>query len=107
MLKTFDPLIPDNYKPSNLKRRLEKQFGKRITILSQHGQGTSNFLFSSLITLADAIKIVNSGKQSRHEETSLQLPLQDIIWSDEMILHRSIGILRHPMETMTANLHWF
>ena len=31
MLKTFDPLIPDNYKPFNL---LEKQFGKRITILS-------------------------------------------------------------------------
>ena len=56
MLETFDPLIPDNYKPSSLQRRLEKQFGKRITILSQHGQGTSNFPFSSSITLADAIK---------------------------------------------------
>ena len=69
MLKTFDPLIYDNYKPSNLQRRLEKQFGKRITIISQHGQGKSNFLFNSLITLADAIKTAKSGKQRKHEET--------------------------------------
>ena len=101
MLKTFDPLIPDNYKPSNLQRPLEKQFGKRITILSQHGQGKSNFLFSRSITLVDAIKTANSEKQSKHEETSLQLPLQDV-WSDEMIFHRAIGILRYQMETMTA-----
>ena len=65
-----------------------KQFGKLKTILSQHGQGKSNLM-------------INSGKQSKHEETSLQLPLQDV-WSDEMILHRTIGILRHQMETMTA-----
>ena len=60
MIKTFDPLIPDNYKPSNLQRPLEKQFGKRITILSQHGQGKSNFLFSRSITLVDAIKTVKN-----------------------------------------------
>ena len=30
--------------------------------------------------------MINNGKQSKHEETSLQLPLQDV-WSDEMILH--------------------
>ena len=103
MIKIFYPLIPDNYKPSNLQRRLEKQFGKRITILSQHGQGTSNFLFSSSITFADAIKNLTVENKANSKK---QLPLQDIR-SDEMIHHRAIGILRHQMETMTANLYWF
>ena len=45
--------------------------------------------------------MINSGKQSKHEETILQLPLQDV-WSDETILHNAIGILRHQMEAMTS-----
>ena len=54
-------LPPDslNYSTSHLQSRLEKYYDESIVIQTQQGQGQSNIVFSSSVSIGDAIKSAN------------------------------------------------
>ena len=47
--------VPDTYPSAKLQAKLLGHFGDRITIQPQRGQGMSNIMFSSCLTIGDAI----------------------------------------------------
>jgi hypothetical protein len=47
--------VPDTYPSAKLQSKLVVHFGDRITIQPQRGQGMSKIMFSSCLTIGDAI----------------------------------------------------
>ena len=57
LLETFCSFSPPdslNYSTSRLQSRLEKYYDESIVIQTQQGQGQSNIVFSSSVTIGDA-----------------------------------------------------
>jgi hypothetical protein len=62
LLEKFCSFLPPdslNYSTSRLQSRLEKYYDKSIVIQTQQGQGQSNIVFSSSVSIGDAIKVAN------------------------------------------------
>ena len=55
--------VPGIYPSAKLQAKLLGHFGDRITIQSQRGQGMSNIMFSSCLTIGDAIAAAGKLKQ--------------------------------------------
>ena len=73
-------------------------FGDRITIQPQRGQGMSNIMFSSCLTISDAIAAAGKLKSMlrlTETETSQE--------SQEHILHSAASILRHDIQSFVVN----
>ena len=61
LLEMFKSYLPEDfsntsYRSDRLKSKLQKHYGDLIVIQSQYGQGKSSIVFSSKITLKDAVK---------------------------------------------------
>jgi hypothetical protein len=57
LLETFCSFLPPyslNYSTSRLQSRLEKYYDESIVIQTQQGQGQSNIVFSSSVSIGDA-----------------------------------------------------
>ena len=104
MLKKFNPNILDSYKSANLQRKLEKYFGDEITVLPQNGQGQSNFIFSSSVTLADAVKAASKAKSdTKRENPSIFTLPSSYEQSDDLILHQAVCIMRKEMAKLETD----
>ena len=73
-------LLPDlsgKYTSQKLQRRLEKHYGSNIAIQTGVGQGITNILFSSSITVCEAIQAARNLKEElrlKDFEYSFELP---------------------------------
>ncbi|KAK3085631.1 hypothetical protein FSP39_006444 [Pinctada imbricata] len=108
LLAKFCSFLPDNsknaYTTQHLRQRLERYFGNTITIQSQRGQGMSSLVYSSSVSLSEAIDTVN------HLRTESYFHLFDLANNSEscpnerQILHAAASILRkHMRETNFPN----
>ena len=90
--------VPDTYPSAKLQAKLLGHFGDRITIQPQRGQGMSNIMFSSCLTIGDAIAAAGKLKSMlrlTETETSQE--------SQEHILHSAASILRHDIQSFVIN----
>ena len=66
LLDKFCSLLPEDlstkYSTAKLQTMLQNHYGITIVIESQKGQGQSNIVFSSSISVADAIRAANELK---------------------------------------------
>jgi hypothetical protein len=66
LLDKFCSFLPEDlstkYSTAKLQTRLQNHYGITIVIESQKGQGQSNIVFSSSISVADAIRAANELK---------------------------------------------
>ena len=66
LLDKFFSWLPEGlstkYSTAKLQTRLQNHYGDTIVIESQKGQGQSNIVFSSSISVADAIRAVSKMK---------------------------------------------
>ena len=66
LLDKFCSLLPEGlstkYYTAKLQTRLQNHYGDTIVIESQKGQGQSNIVFSSSISVADAIRAASKLK---------------------------------------------
>ena len=100
----FNPNIFDSYKPANLQRKLDKYFGDEITVLPQYGQEQSNFIFSSSVTLADAVKAASKAKSdTKRENPSIFTLPSSYEQSDDLILHQAVCIMRKEMAKLETD----
>ncbi|VDI64050.1 Hypothetical predicted protein [Mytilus galloprovincialis] len=99
LLELFTPFLPQNLRESyttyRLQQKLEKHFGNTIVIQCQQGQGMSNIVYSSSISLSEAISTANRLKADMkplrtHDLCTVSTPDCD----EDLILHKAAGILR-------------
>ena len=62
LLDKFPEDLSTKYSTAKLQTRLQNHYGITIVIESQKGQGQSNIVFSSSISVADAIRAANELK---------------------------------------------
>jgi hypothetical protein len=82
LLDKFCPLLPEGlstkYSTAKLQTRLQNHYGITIVIESQKGQGQSNIVCSSSISVADAIRAASELKAdlkfSEVETTFVDIP---------------------------------
>jgi hypothetical protein len=86
--------VPDTYPSAKLQAKLLGHFGDRITIQPQRGQGMSNIMFSSCLTIGDAIAAAGKLKSMlRLTEIEHELATETSQESQEHILHSAASIL--------------
>ena len=96
--------VPDTYHSAKLYAKLLGHFGDRITIQPQRGQGMSNIMFSSCLTIGDAIAAAGKLKSMlRLTEIEHQLATETSQESQEHILHSASSILRHDIQSFVIN----
>ena len=77
LLATYTKYLPDDaaqsYRASKLEKRLIQHFGENITIKKSRGQGQSNVVLSSQITIGDAIEAGTQLKnQLKHTQETVE-----------------------------------
>ena len=90
------PNITSKYTTSKLQQKLLNYFGNAIIVEKQRGQGKSNTVFSSSITVSGAIHAANNLKfelKFTELETSFE-NTQSKQLDEEQILHDAAKILR-------------
>ncbi|VDI49888.1 Hypothetical predicted protein [Mytilus galloprovincialis] len=106
LLEKFRFLLPqdyaDKYTTYKLQNRLMNYYGDSIVIQPQQGQGKSNIMFSSSISIGDAIKAASQLKSKLKIE---QLDLE--IGSEEQILHTAANILRRDIHSLDLNNDYY
>jgi hypothetical protein len=92
--------VPDTYPSTKLQAKLLGHFGDRITIQPQRGQGMSNIMFSSCLSIGDAIAAAGKLKSMlRLTEIEHELATETSQESQEHILHSAASILRHDIQS--------
>jgi hypothetical protein len=96
-------LPPDSlkYSTSRLQSRLEKYYDESILIQTQQGQGQSNIVFSSSLSIGDAIKPANQLKcDLKFAQLQTQIDQSPPMLSDDQTLHAAVRILRKDIYDM-------
>ena len=76
-------------------------YGKEITITPRSGQGQCNLIYSSKLSLDDAISTIAELKRTTKEKEIEESLLDAIEDTDDLsILHKAAGILRREMDGM-------
>ena len=84
-----------NYSTSRLQSRLEKYYDESIVIQTQQGQGQSNIVFSSSVSIGDVINAANQLKCDLKFAQLQTLIDQSLpMLSDDQTLHAAVRILR-------------
>ena len=98
--KSFLPkVVAKGYLSSKLQDKMQKYYGDKIVIKPQRGQGMSNLVFSSELSIGDAIAAAGNYKtklKASEEEYSLSCDSSTL--NDEQVLHSAAGILRREIE---------
>ena len=97
-------LLPEGlstkYSTAKLQTRLQNHYGNTIVIESQKGQGQSNIVFSSSISVADAICVASKLKAdlkfSEVEASSVDVPDMQ----EDQIIHDAAKVLRGSLHTV-------
>ena len=83
-----------------LQRKLESHYGEYIVIQSPQGQGKSNIIMSSSITLGDAIKAVSNLKAELKWSQENQLNRSYSEQTDDQLLHAVTSIIRKDIDNV-------
>jgi hypothetical protein len=103
LLDKYRSFLPNDV-PAKLQAKLLGHFGYRITIQPQCGQGMSNFMFSSCLTIGDAIAAADKLKSIlKLTEIEHELATETSQESQEHILHSAASILRHDIQSFVIN----
>jgi hypothetical protein len=109
----YKALLPDgvdynSYSTPKLQTKLVKHYGDAIVIQSQSGQGKSNIVLNSSVTLGDAVKAAIELKQELRETQQqtiyIATPTHSVNSSMDKyaVLHNAASILRDEMSTVQS-----
>ena len=95
----------DTYRIEKLEKRFVKYYGDKIVIQKEYGQGKSSLIFSSKITLTDAIKSISKLSQrlkDTQSEQHIEMLTDDSDKEKNVYssLHRAIGMLREAIQAI-------
>ena len=104
LLKLYRSFLPLDlqfcYTTWKLQLRISKHYGKSVVIQSQQGQGQSNIVFSSSISIGDAIAAASRLKA----ELKLSEMESDLSSStdtnEDQIIHSAVSILKRDIENL-------
>ena len=109
-LEIYKSLLPkdvsENYQSTRLQCKLASYYGSSITIQPQRGQGMSSIVFSSSLTIADAIAAVAKLKsilKVTEFEQGMSAACSEM--SEEQILHSASSIIRRDIESLDITEH--
>ena len=96
--------VPDIYPSAKLQAKLLGHFGDIITIHTQRGQGMSNIMFSSCLSIGDAIAAAGKLKSMlRLTGIEHELATETSQESQEHMLHSAASILRHDIQSFFSS----
>ena len=112
LLEKFRFLLPqdyaDKYTTYKLQNRLMSYYGDSIVIQPQQGQGKSNIMFSSSISIGDAIKAASQLKSElKIAQLDLEIGSSKNTTSEEQILHTAANILRRDIHSLDLNNDYY
>lgn len=91
--------LADKYALSKLQRRLQKYYGDAVVIETKKGKGKSKIIFSSFITIAEAIQAARQMK-SKLNLLELKNDISNMQMNDDQILHTAASILRRDIQSV-------
>lgn len=91
--------LADKYALSKLQRRLQKYYGDAVVIETKKGKRKSKIIFSSFITIAEAIQAARQMK-SKLNLLELKNDISNMQMNDDQILHRAASILRRDIQSV-------
>jgi hypothetical protein len=107
LLEWYIEHLPDSvnkytYRAEKLERRLVKYYGDQITIQKRYGQGRSSLIFSSSVTLSDALKATSDLKQRLKDVQceNFESLMDDDVEDEPNVytsLHKAVGLLRQAI----------
>ncbi|VDI23730.1 Hypothetical predicted protein [Mytilus galloprovincialis] len=98
----------DKYTTYKLQKRLMNYYGDSIVIQPQQGQGKSNIMFSSSISIGDAIKAASQLKSElKIAQLDLEIGSSKNTTSEEQILHTAANILRRDIHSLDLNNDYY
>ena len=103
------PNIASKYATSKLQQQLLNYFGNAIIVEKQRGQGKSNTVFSSSITVSEAIHAANNLKAElkfTELETSFE-NTQSKQLDEEQTLHDAAKILRSSLQSLEMSNEYY
>ena len=111
LLDKFCFLLPEGlstkYSTAKLQTRLQNHYGDTIVVESQKGQGQSNIVFSSSISVADAIRAASKLKAdlkfSEVEASFLDVPDMQ----EDQILHDATQVLRGSLHAVEISKDFY
>lgn len=111
LLHMFKKLLPvglerELYRAQALQDRLLSHYGDRIVIHSRRGQSQSSYVFSSSVSIVDALHAAGHLKQCLKDyqiEDELEAAGSDHHETDLSIIHKAVGILRREMENLSVD----
>lgn len=91
--------MADKYASSKLQRNVQNNYGKAVVIQTQKGQGKYYVMFSSFLTIAEAIQAPNQMESALNvlEPTN---DITDIQMNEGQILLRAASILRRVTQSV-------
>ncbi|CAG2209484.1 unnamed protein product [Mytilus edulis] len=93
------PELKTRYTSAKLQRRLEKHYGNSIVIQTQKGQGRSNIVFSSSISIAEAIQAASHLKcELKLSEIEAEVEIGPI--NEDQTLHAAASIIRRQLQSL-------
>ena len=103
LLEMFCSFLPQDspikYTSAKLQRRLEKHYGDSIVIQTQQGQGRSNIVYSSTISVSEAI-LAASHLKSELRLSEFEAEMAEPKLNEEQILHAAASILRSKIQSV-------
>lgn len=91
--------LANKYALSKLQRRLQKYYGDAVVIETKKGKRKSKIIFSSFITIAEAIQAARQMK-SKLNLLELKNDISNMQMNDDQILHRAASILRRDIQSV-------
>lgn len=91
--------LANKYALSKLQRRLQKYYGDAVVIETKKGKRKSKIIFSSFITIAEAIQAARQMK-SKLNLLELKNDISNMQMNDDQILHRAASILRRDNQSV-------
>jgi hypothetical protein len=104
LMERFRTFLPkeraDKYTTYKLQNRLLNHYSDSIVIQTQQGQGKSNIVCSSSISIGDAIKAASKLKSDlKIGQIDLEISDTKDTLSEEQILHSAANILRRDIQS--------
>ena len=104
LLNKFCSFLPsdrsDSYTTYRLKLKLKQYFGDSKVFQAQHGQSMSNIVYSSSVSLSDAIKAANRLKSEEKTTKASNLSNEKTDVDEDQVLHAAASILRKKINDM-------
>jgi hypothetical protein len=103
LMEKYRALLPEEraykYTSQKLQNRLLRHYGESIIIQSQQGHGRSNIVFSSSVSIGDAINTASQLK-SDLKVARMTLQMDEAKQAEDQCLHTAANILRRDIHNL-------